>query len=245
MHMHKQSPTEGAFSCFVTGTDTEIGKTLITTALLHALGEAGMECAGMKPVAAGTVLIDDAWCNEDVEAIRAASNVNLPLAIVAPYVFHEPIAPHIAAQREARTISVEHIVRCYTEASAKVDAIVVEGVGGFCVPLSDSSNASDLASQLNLPIILVVGMRLGCISHALLTVEAILTRGLVLAGWVANTVDASMPCFDENVSTLKSLIPAPLLGIVPRLPEPTACDAASFITVEDITTWPVRNCARI
>ena len=235
------TPDARGFSCFVTGTDTEIGKTLITTALLHGMAESGLRCVGMKPVAAGTVRAHGVWRNEDVEAIRAASNVKLGESLIAPYVFHDPIAPHIAAEREECRISLSHIVDCYDEVSKNADVVIVEGVGGFCVPLSRSTSTADLARQLKLPVVLVVGMRLGCISHALLTAEAIQARGLNLAGWVANTIDNSMPYFQENVEALASRLPAPLLGVVPRLTEPCGREASAHLSFQMLNgdgQWP-------
>ena len=168
---------------FLTGTDTEIGKTFITCALLHRAGQLGLKAAGLKPVAAGT---DAAGRNEDVENIRAASNLALPLKVINPYCFKAAIAPHIAAAEEGITIEFETIKRTLESARQEADLLIVEGVGGFCVPLGVDRSSADLAIALGLPLILVVGLRLGCINHALLTVEAIAARGLQIAGWVAN-----------------------------------------------------------
>lgn len=211
---------------FLTGTDTEIGKTFITCALLHRAGLDGLKAAGLKPVAAGT---DAAGRNEDVEAIRAASNVELPRQIINPYCFQAAIAPHIAAAEEGVTIEFASIKESCDQARQQVDLLIVEGVGGFCVPLGADRNTADLAVELGLPVILVVGMRLGCINHALLTAEAIATRGLKIAGWVANRIDPDMSRFDENLATLKSLLPAPLLGVVPYGPAGGAGGAAAFL----------------
>jgi dethiobiotin synthetase len=155
---------------FLTGTDTEIGKTFITCALLHRASQTGLKAAGLKPVAAGT---DAAGLNEDVENIRAASNLALPLKIINPYCFKAAIAPHIAAAEEGITIEFETIKRTLESARQEADLLIVEGVGGFCVPLGVDRSSADLAIALGLPVILVVGLRLGCINHALLTVEAI------------------------------------------------------------------------
>ena len=166
----------------------------------------------MKPVAAGT---DSHGQNGDVEALIAASGVNAPRELVNPYLFRPPIAPHIAAAIEGREIDIAHIVRSFETLQEMADAVLVEGVGGFCVPLGAHCDTSDLAKQLSLPVILVVGMRLGCINHALLTQQAIAARGLTLAGWIANRIDAKMNCFEENLAALKEHISAPLLGIIP------------------------------
>jgi dethiobiotin synthetase len=226
------------FSCFVTGTDTEIGKTLISAAILHKLVQAKVRACGMKPVAAGAEMRDGWLHNEDADMLRAAGNVNLPQHITTPFMFREPAAPHIAAALENRSIDPFAILASYAEIVAVSDATVVEGVGGFRVPLTDDLDTADLAVQLGLPVILVVGMRLGCISHALLTAEAIIKRGLVLAGWVANTVDPDMRFADENIEALARRIPAPLLGRVPRMPNPSAALAAEFLDLTGVPGWP-------
>ena len=226
------------FACFVTGTDTEIGKTLVSAAILHKLVEAGQRACGMKPIAAGAELVDGMLHNEDADMLAGAGNVHLPQNITTPFMLREPCAPHVAASLEGVTIDPVPIIAAYAEISAASDAVVVEGVGGFRVPFTDTFDSADLAVQLNLPVILVVGMRLGCISHALLTVEAIVARGLVLAGWVANTADPDMRFFDENIEALASRIPAPLLGVVPRLEQATAANAAPFIDLAGLPGWP-------
>lgn len=226
------------FACFVTGTDTEIGKTLVSSAILYKLVESGQRACGMKPVAAGAELRDGELHNDDADMLIAAGNVHLPQNITTPFMLREPAAPHIAAALEGVTIEAVPILAAYTEVLAASDAVVVEGVGGFRVPFNDTFDSADLAAQLNLPVILVVGMRLGCISHALLTVEAIVARGLVLAGWVANTADPDMRFFDENIEALEARIPAPLLGVVPRLEQATAANAAQFIDLAGLPGWP-------
>ncbi len=226
------------FACFVTGTDTEIGKTLVSAAILHKLVESGQRACGMKPIAAGAELRDGELHNDDADMLAAAGNVHLPQNITTPFMLREPAAPHIAAALEGVTIEAVPILAAYTEILAASDSVVVEGVGGFRVPFNDSFDSADLAAQLNLPVVLVVGMRLGCISHALLTVEAIVARGLVLAGWVANTVDPDMRFFDENVEALAARSPAPLLGVVPRLEQATAAHAAPFIDLAGLPGWP-------
>ena len=226
------------FSCFVTGTDTEIGKTLVSSAILHHLVQNGQRACGMKPVAAGAEMIDGELRNEDAEMLAAASNVHLPRNITTPYLLRAACAPHIAAGLEGVAIEPVPIIAAYAEILAASDAVVVEGVGGFCVPFSDDFDSAGLAVQLNLPVIMVVGLRLGCISHALLTAEAIVARGLVLAGWVANHVDPDMRFVDENISALEQRMPAPLLGRVPRLDNPTAAEAAAYIELAGLPGWP-------
>ena len=226
------------FCCFVTGTDTEIGKTLVSAAILHKLVSRGVRACGMKPVAAGAVMRGGALHNDDADMLIAAGNVHLPSNITTPYLLREPCAPHIAAALEGVSIEAVPIIAAYTEVAAASDAVVVEGVGGFRVPFSDDFDSADMAEQLNLPVILVVGVRLGCISHALLTVEAIVARNLVLAGWVANEVDPDMRFADENVEALAQRIPAPLLGRVPYMQAATAQDAARFIDLAGLPGWP-------
>lgn len=211
---------------FLTGTDTEVGKTFITCALLHRAARDGRRAAGLKPVAAGT---DEAGLNEDVENIRAASNGELPAATINPYCFKAAVAPHIAAAEAGVAIEFATILAASERAMREVDLLIVEGVGGFRVPLGADGDSADLAVAFGLPVILVVGMRLGCINHALLTAEAIAARGLQIAGWVANRIDPEMGRFEENLVTLNDLLPAPLLGVVPHAPAGGAAGAAQFL----------------
>jgi dethiobiotin synthetase len=209
--------TKKAF--FITGTDTEVGKTYATCALLHRARQVGLVAAGLKAVAAG---IGTDGKNEDVEALRAASspNLELPERIRNPYLFALPIAPHIAAQEACARVEFAVIRSAVQIAAQKADVVLLEGAGGFRVPLGPEGDGADLAQMLGLPVILVVGMRLGCINHALLTSEAILARKLPFAGWIANNVTPEMPRYTDNLTTLKTLIPAPLLGEIPHaLPE--------------------------
>ena len=225
--------SQSAFqNVFITGTDTEIGKTMISCALLLALGQRGARAAGMKPVAAGAERQDSdgAWHNEDVDLLAAHSNLRAPPELANPYLFRQPIAPHIAADLEQRSIEIPHILDCYGRLAGLADAVVVEGVGGFRVPFNARHDSADLAQQLGLPVILVVGLRLGCISQALLTAEAIAARGLRLAGWVANHAGASeMPFADENCATLAARLDAPLLGRVPHLAPAQAASALPYL----------------
>ena len=218
-----------AFSCFVTGTDTEIGKTLVASALVYLQAQRGYRVAAMKPIAAGTEWRNGRWCNEDVDTLAACASVALPQQITTPYLFKAAAAPHIAASLEDVLIDRSHILSCFEQARAQSEAVVVEGVGGFCVPLNDSYDTADMAKDLNLPVILVVGMRLGCINQALLTSEAIAKRGLQLMGWVANRVDEQMLYAQENIQAIAQRIHAPLLGTVPRLQVASAAAAAAYI----------------
>jgi dethiobiotin synthetase len=215
-----------ALSLFVAGTDTEIGKTLVSSALLQGFARAGLRAAAMKPIASGAAERDGVLHNDDADRLDAAANVALPNHIRTPFMMREPIAPHIAAAREGVSLDIGRIVEAHRFAVTQADIVVVEGVGGFRVPLDDTRDTADLAVALNLPVVLVVGMRLGCISHALLTAESIAARGLPLAGWVANRVDPDMLYPDENIETLRARIAAPLLGVVPRLSAPDSTHAA-------------------
>ena len=216
---------------FVTGTDTEVGKTQVSAALLHLCRQAGWSAVGMKPVAAGSRTHAGRESNEDVDLLTAASSIALPEALINPYLFRPAIAPHIAAAEVGISIDLAHIEACYQRLCAQAQAIVVEGAGGFLLPLGSNQDGGDLAQRLGLPVVLVVGMRLGCLNHALLTAEAIARRGLTLAGWVANRITPEMPRFDENLATLLGSLPAPLLGVVPFLPDPDPLKVASYLTL--------------
>ncbi|HYG41312.1 MAG TPA: dethiobiotin synthase [Bordetella sp.] len=228
--MHPDVPPRPA-DYFVTGTDTEIGKTLISCALLHAAARQGWSAAGMKTVAAGAVQAGGHWINDDVEQLRRASSVALPDAVRCPYVLQQAVAPHIAAAAAGVALELATIQRAYRSATACADAVVVEGVGGFQVPLDDHHDTADLAQRLGLPVILVVGLRLGCISHALLTAQAIAARGLRLAGWIANHVDPAMQQAPANVQALVRRLPAPCLGNVPYLAQPDPATAVRHMQV--------------
>lgn len=201
---------------FITGTDTEVGKTLVTCALLHAARNQRLRAVGMKPVAAGT---DSEGRNEDVERLNAASSFEAAPELVNPYCFSPPIAPHIAAAEAGKVIDLDVIRRAFDQLAAQADLTLVEGAGGFLVPLSETTDTAALAVHLNLPVILVVGLRLGCINHARLTAAAILHCGLPFAGWVANSIDPLMTRREENIATLADRLPAPLLGVLPHQAE--------------------------
>jgi dethiobiotin synthetase len=200
---------------FISGTDTGAGKTLIAAALIHGFAQQGTKVIGMKPVAAGARLHDGQLLNDDVEQLIAAGNVEAPLMLINPYVFDLPVAPHIAAAQSGVVMSIDKIKAAFQALGELADTLVVEGAGGFLVPLNDSEDMADLALSLELPIILVVGMRLGCLNHALLTAASIQAKGLRLAGWVANCIDPEMASPEENLASLKQRINAPCLGVVP------------------------------
>jgi dethiobiotin synthetase len=193
--------------------------------MLNRLRASGLRALGMKPVAAGVEQTPEGPVNGDVVALRRASSWPAPLNQVNPYCFDPPVAPHLAAAQAGVRIEIASILKAFDELRASADAIVVEGVGGFLVPLSEREDAGDLAVALALPVVLVVGMRLGCLNHALLTQQAVLARSLRLAGWIANSIDPAMARFDENLQALRQRIAAPLLGVMPHRPKP---DPVSF-----------------
>jgi dethiobiotin synthetase len=217
-----------AFDVFITGTDTGVGKTLVACALLYRLRSRGLRAVGMKPIAAGVELTPEGPANPDVIALRHASSWAAPLKQVNPYCFEPPIAPHLAAASAGVRIELEPIRKAFDVLRRSADAIVVEGVGGFLVPLNEREDAGDLAVALALPVVLVVGMRLGCLNHALLTQQAVVARSLRLAGWIANSIDPNMARFQENLEALRARIAAPLLGVIPQCatPDPASLEVA-------------------
>lgn len=220
---------------FVTGTDTGVGKTLASCALIHALRAAGANPVPMKPIAAGAVESRGQWVNDDTLALmRAAGSPALEARDVTPVLLHEPMAPHVAAAREKRRITLDPVRAAWPRLAAAGDFLVVEGVGGFVVPLGDGLDSVDLARMLALPVVLVVGMRLGCLNHALLTARAIAASGLPLAGWIANHVDPAMAVPDENVAALDARLPAPRLARLPFHSNPDPAALASLVDVRPL-----------
>ena len=214
---------------FITGTDTGVGKTLVTAALLRTLRESGLAVAGMKPIAAGNIAGPEGPANEDALLLQAESSVRHPYAFVNPWLFEPAIAPHIAAAEVGIAIDTARIVQAHARLREGVDVVLAEGVGGFLVPLDTSRSCAELPALLGMDVVLVVGMRLGCLNHALLTVEAIAARGLTLAGWVGNSVDPAFARPDANVETLRARIAAPCLGIVPWMEKPDVAVAATHL----------------
>jgi dethiobiotin synthetase len=197
---------------FVIGTDTGTGKTVAACALLRAYADRGLRSVGMKPVASG---IADSGRNEDVTALEAAGNVDAPAAARNPYAFAPAIAPHLAAAQAGVKIELARIDAAYRELALFADRIVVEGAGGAFSPLDDEHDMLDIALTIRLPVLLVVGVRLGCLNHALLSALAIRARGLLLAGWVANAIEPALPFFDQNVATIERRLAAPRLATLP------------------------------
>ena len=204
---------------FVIGTDTGVGKTLVSGAFILKLRETRLKTTGFKPVVAGTYqALNGHELNEDLETLRLASDSNHDEHPLCPYILRTPAAPHLAAQVQGINLNIAVITKAFQAISLVSDSVIVEGAGGFLVPLNDREDLGDVAQSIGLPVILVVGMRLGCINHALLTYEALKIRNLQVAGWVANALSEEMPLLQENIQTLKNRIGAPCLGVVPSLP---------------------------
>ncbi|MDR2688710.1 MAG: dethiobiotin synthase [Azoarcus sp.] len=214
---------------FVTGTDTEIGKTFATSVLIHATRSLGYTTLGMKPISAGVSTRDSGVVNDDVVRLLAASSAPPNLALINPYCLRAPISPHLAAQEEGVHIDPIRIKQTLLTLRQYCERVFIEGVGGFRVPLGEHLDTADLACALGLPMILVVGMRLGCINHALLTTEAIAARGLRLAGWIANCIDPDMDRQDENIDSLRRRIHAPFLGSLPYSPGISPAELAHLL----------------
>lgn len=207
---------------FVTGTDTEIGKTVAACAIVRAWVARGWRVAGMKPVASGCQRTGAGLRNDDAVALAQVSNVPAPYGLTNPYAFEPPIAPHIAARRAGITIELAVIADAYGRLAANADRLVVEGVGGWLVPLGRAVTVADLARRLALPVVLVVGIRLGCINHALLTAESIVQRDCVFAGWIANHCDPTCDAAADIVGALRARLPAPLCAELPWMEHPGA-----------------------
>lgn len=220
---------------FVTGTDTEIGKTTIAAGLLHAARRAGLSTAAAKPVASGCVATAEGLRNDDALALLGQCSLPLRYEEVNPLAFAPAIAPHLAAREAGVRLDVASLQQAVGAILARgADFTLVEGAGGWRVPLSGQETLSDLPVALNLPVILVVGVRLGCINHAVLSAEAIARDGLRLAGWVANVVDAQTSRLDDNLATLAERLPAPCLGQVPRLSQATPAAVAEYLNLETL-----------
>ena len=202
---------------FITGTDTGIGKTTATLALMNAFQQHGLTVAGMKPIASGCQQTPEGLRNEDALLLQQHASIQLPYEVINPYAFEPPIAPHIAAAQADITISIEHIVNCYNEIASQTDMVLVEGVGGWLVPISTAQTLAHLAQALSLPVINVVGIRLGCLNHALLTHESILSHQCAAAGWIANQPDIKTECKIEIVNILQERLKANYLGDIPYL----------------------------
>lgn len=218
---------------FIAGTDTDVGKTLIATGLLAAANQQGLSTVAIKPIAAGCSEMPEGLRNEDALLLQQAMSLDLDYEQVNPVALKPAVAPHIAAQQAGKRLMVSQLVGyCRGVLMQRADLALIEGAGGWRVPLNSVETMAGLAKELNLPVILVVRVKLGCINHALLTAEAIANDGLPLAGWVANCLEADMPCYEENIATLKSLIRAPCLGVVPALESPTAETVSAYLSLD-------------
>ena len=205
---------------FITGTDTEVGKTLVSGALILKFRAQGKQAIGFKPVVAGTYQsANGELLNEDLETLRIASQLAPDQVNLSPYILEMPVAPHLAAANKGIVLQLSTIMQSLQETQKHSDCLIIEGAGGLLIPLNDHENLGDLVQQIGLPVILVVGMKLGCINHALLTQEAIKARGLKIAGWIANSLSSEMFLLKENVDTLQAKIDAPFLGLIPVLPK--------------------------
>jgi len=213
---------------YITGTDTNVGKTLIASGLLVAAKNNGLTTAALKPVAAGCEKTEAGLRNADALLLQSVITQKLDYDQINPYALEAAIAPHIAAQQEKRSLSVDRLAGICRGVLASANFTLIEGAGGWRVPLNARETLADLAKNLDLPVILVVGVRLGCINHALLTFEAIVRDGVAVAGWVANCVDAEMPVLLENIDSLRARLPVPCLGVVPFLKDTSPTIIASY-----------------
>jgi len=216
---------------FITGTDTGVGKTVVASALLWKINELGLRTGAMKPVAAGCVQTPDGLRNDDAELLMEHMSGSFAYELVNPYVFKDPIAPHIAAAREQRIIEIKKILDCYEQIAAASDCVIVEGAGGWKVPLNGTESMADLAAALALPVIIVVSVKLGCLNHAILTYESLLKNEIPLAGWVANIVDLDVSHIPEQIDTLRRTLYGPLLGIIPPMPRIRIAQVAEHLDV--------------
>ncbi len=205
---------------FIAGTDTEIGKTHVSVSLVHALRAAGHRACGMKPVASGCEETAGGLRNDDALALQAASEPRPDYAQVNPFSMHAPVSPHLAARQDGVHVDLDGIRRAYAELAADHDRVVVEGIGGWMVPLGEGLLASAIPEALDLPVILVVGLRLGALNHALLSARAIQADGGRLLGWIGNRIDPDMALAEDNIQTLRALLPAPCLGVLPHATDP-------------------------
>ncbi|TNF03906.1 MAG: dethiobiotin synthase [Gammaproteobacteria bacterium] len=220
---------------FVTGTNTGVGKTLVTSALLCAARQRGLRTIGLKPVAAGCEQTEEGLRNEDALALLAQTTEPLSYAQINPVALAPAIAPHIAAAKDNRRLSVDRLAGfCRGSMMLPSDLVLVEGAGGWRVPVNERETFADFVKILQLPVVLVVGMELGCINHALLTAEAIRNDGLVLAGWVANSVLPEMDCFEDNLQYLEQRLGCPLVGNLPFMAEVSADQAATYMALDQL-----------
>jgi dethiobiotin synthetase len=217
---------------FITGTDTDVGKTVIATGFLAAANQAGLRTAAIKPIAAGCELTEQGMTNTDALQLQAAASHKVSYQQINPVALEPAIAPHIAANEAGKRLTAARLTGfCRGLSLLPVDLIVLEGAGGWRVPINERETLADVACELNCAVIVVVGMRLGCLNHTLLTIEAIRRDGLKIAGWVANIIDPDRPRLNENIDTLKQRIAEPCLGTVPKLKDLSPQQVAEYLTV--------------
>ncbi|MBD9479033.1 dethiobiotin synthase [Pseudoxanthomonas sp. PXM02] len=216
---------------FVTGTDTGVGKTVASAALLHAFRGRGLRAVGMKPVASGCLATPDGWRNDDALALQAASDPVPPYDDLNPYALPAPLAPEIAARDAGMDVQLGVLISAFERLHPLADLVLVEGVGGWAAPLTATLDQRHLAQELRLPVVLVVGMRLGCINHARLSARAIQDDGARLVGWIANEVDPDMERRDENFALLSARMPVPCWGRLPHAPDGDARAMAKHLSV--------------
>ena len=202
---------------FITGTDTGIGKTTAAVALMRALKQQGYRVGGMKPVAAGCRPSAQDLKNDDALKLMSEASVDIAYEHVNPYAYEPPIAPHIAAAQTNRPVVIEKITGAYQTIASQVDIVLVEGIGGWAVPINDNQTMADVVITLKLPVILVVGIRLGCLNHALLTFESIVHKGCQPVGWIANLLSENNPVSEQNIHFLRQALPMPCLGTLPYI----------------------------
>ena len=219
------------FSVYVTGTDTGIGKTLASCTLLHALRAHGLRAAGMKPVASGCERIDGEWKNADALALQVAGEPGIAYADINPFALEHPLAPELAARDAGIEVALPSILAAHARLAERTDALIIEGVGGWAAPLSASLMQADLVRTLRVPVLLVVGLRLGCLNHALLSARSIAADGAHLAGWIASHVDPAMERVDDNLAMLRERLPAPCWGVLPHAEHPDPALLASRLRI--------------
>ncbi len=220
---------------FVAGTDTDVGKTLVSSALLYTFHEKGLSTAAIKPIAAGCEKTHQGLRNDDALTLQSAMSAELCYDEVNPVALKPAIAPHIAADKVGAKATVESLAKsCEHVFQKNYDISLVEGAGGWRVPLNYDETLADLVKALNIPVVLVVGLKLGCINHSLLTFDAIKNDGLLVSGWVANRIDKDMAVVDENIETLKKRLACPFLGYIPFLNNPSAINASKFLDIDKL-----------
>ncbi|MFP5374833.1 MAG: dethiobiotin synthase [Gammaproteobacteria bacterium] len=227
---------------YVTGTDTGVGKTVASCALLHALRAGGRSAVGMKPVASGCERSGGAWRNDDALSLQRASEPRPGYADVNPYALPLPLAPELAARDAGVEVRPEPLLAAYARLAARAETVVVEGVGGWAAPLAAELMQADLARALRVPVLLVVGLRLGCINHAILSARAIAADGLALAGWIASGIDPGMDRADDNMALLAARLPAPCWGRLPHAPRPDPAALAGCLRLPAPWNVPSAGC---